>query len=100
MLTVKPQSPTWEHRMTIASVEEAAETTIYDILRRIVDSTIGGDLNRDITKMINKLDPDAEDPVEPVAPVDPKDAEIAALQAQLAAAQGTAPAAEPAAPAF
>lgn len=61
------------------------EKTIYDILRAIADSALVGDFHREVTKWINKLDPDVEDAPEPEVPVDPKDAEIAALQAQLAA---------------
>jgi hypothetical protein len=77
--------------MTIAAAEEVAETTIYDVLRKIVDSTVGGDLHRDLIAAVNKLDPDAPDPVEP-EPVQltADQQEIANLKAQLAAAEAAA----------
>jgi hypothetical protein len=93
------------------------ETTVYDVLRRLVEHVFGAEFGRDLIDAINRDDPHTPDPApeptEPapadLPPADPsgptdaeKDAEIAALKEQLAAAQAApvVPAQEPATPDF
>lgn len=82
---------------------DAVETTIFDVLRKIVDAVVGGDLHRELSALVNKIDPDyvAPEP-EPTPTETAEQAEIADLKAKLAAAEAAAPpvAESAAAPAF